>query len=60
VDYLGHVVSAAGVAPEPKKIASIKNAELRSFVGLCSYYRKFVKGCFENIEADNKVPEHQA
>ena len=50
VAYLGHVVSGAGVAPDPTKCASIKlakpttRAELRSFVGLCSYYRKFVKG----------------
>jgi exodeoxyribonuclease III len=50
VAYLGHVVSGAGVAPDPAKCASIKlaapttRAELRSFVGLCSYYRKFVKG----------------
>ena len=45
-----HVISAAGIAPDPKKIASIKQAtvtdrkELRSFQGLMSYYRKYVKG----------------
>jgi hypothetical protein len=50
VAYLGHVISSTGIAPDPTKCASIKlaapstRAELRSFVGLCSYYRKFVKG----------------
>ena len=50
VNYLGHVVSADGVGTDPKKIESIVEwpiprtvRDVRSFLGLCSYYRRFVK-----------------
>ena len=50
VSYLGHVVSEEGVATDPEKICSVKDwptpknvSEIRSFVGLCSYYRKYIK-----------------
>ena len=48
--YLGHVVSREGVSTNPSKIDAVafwptpKNKrELREFLGLCSYYRKFIK-----------------
>lgn len=51
VSYLGHVVSAEGVATDPAKIEVVKEwrrpghlAELRSFLGFASYYRRFVEG----------------
>jgi hypothetical protein len=51
VSFLGHVVSEQGVACDPKKVRAVsewprpKNlTEVRSFLGLCSYYRRFVKG----------------
>ena len=51
VSHLGHVVSAEGVAVDPGKVDRIVNwpvptntSELRSFLGLASYYRKFVPG----------------
>ena len=50
IDYLGHVVSSEGVAPDEKKVQSILNypeprnqKELSSFLGLAGYYRKFVR-----------------
>ena len=51
VSFLGHVVYKDGVMVDPSKIETMKNwvrptnvSEIRSFVGLASYYRRFVKG----------------
>ena len=49
VKYLGHLLSAQGVKPNPEKTAVVdtfptpKNAkEVRSFLGLTNYYRRFI------------------
>ncbi|XP_059065013.1 uncharacterized mitochondrial protein AtMg00860-like [Cryptomeria japonica] len=49
--YLGHKISTHGVKVDEEKIEAIKNwprprtlTHLRGFLGLCSYYRRFVKG----------------
>ncbi|KAG8490789.1 hypothetical protein CXB51_014001 [Gossypium anomalum] len=51
VSFLGHVVSASGIRVDPSKITAILNwksprniTEVRSFLGLAGYYRRFVKG----------------
>lgn len=47
--YLGHVVSAEGVKPDPEKITVLQNYpipetadEVKRFVAFCNYYRKFI------------------
>ena len=51
VAFLGHVISEKGISVDPQKIEAIVNwkpptnvYEVRSFLGLAGYYRKFVEG----------------
>jgi hypothetical protein len=49
VDFLGHVIGADGVAPQQKKVEAVANwptpssvSDIRAFLGLAGYYRKFI------------------
>lgn len=48
--YLGHIISREGVMPDPGKVEAVKNfpipktsRDMKSFLGLCGYYRRFIK-----------------
>ena len=50
VKFLGHVISEIGVTVDPDKVETVMNwqrpknvFEIRSFLGLAGYYRRFVE-----------------
>ena len=61
VKFLGHVIDKDGIRPQPEKLDIIRDwktpqdeAELRRFLGVCTFWRQFVKG-FARIA----VPLHE-
>jgi transposase InsO family protein len=50
VEYLGHIISSSGISPNPTKVKAVQDCpfprnirEVRHFLGLVSYYRRFIK-----------------
>ncbi|GJX96929.1 putative reverse transcriptase domain-containing protein [Tanacetum coccineum] len=51
VQFLGHVIDSEGIHVDPAKVEAIKDwvspktpTEIRQFLGLAGYYRRFIKG----------------
>ncbi|KAG8173610.1 hypothetical protein JTE90_008227, partial [Oedothorax gibbosus] len=58
---LGHLVDAHGIYPGPEKVVAVEKfpipqniTEVRTFLGLCSYYRRFIRNF-----ADIAKPLHE-
>jgi hypothetical protein len=62
--YLGHVISEQGISTDPEKIRAIKDwpvpsnvSEVRSFLGICGYYRRFIEKFAEKAKPLTKLIE---
>jgi hypothetical protein len=51
VSFLGHIVSNGGISVDPGKVKDVLNwkppinvSEIRSFLGLAGYYKRFIEG----------------
>ena len=59
IQYLGHILSTKGIKPLPSKTKAIQNMhppkmpkQVRAFLGLIDYYRKFIKNFAKIAEPD--------
>lgn len=66
VSFLGHVISAEGVSMDPAKIKSILEwpplksiKDVRSFLGLAGYYRRFVKSFSKIVSPISDLLKHK-
>jgi hypothetical protein len=64
VKYIGHILSADGVKPDPAKITAIDNLQpptdksgVRRIIGMVNYLMKFVPSLSEHLECLHKLTE---
>ena len=64
LDFLGYTISSTGLSPNPGKVEAIRNfpvptnlAELRRFLGMTSYYRRFISGSSDIANRLNRLTQ---
>ncbi|GJU32213.1 putative reverse transcriptase domain-containing protein [Tanacetum coccineum] len=64
VQFLGHVIDSRGIHLDPAKIESIKDwaspktpTEIRQFLGLAGYYRRFIEGFSKIAKSMTKLTQ---
>ncbi|GKE65291.1 putative reverse transcriptase domain-containing protein [Tanacetum coccineum] len=64
VQFLGHVIDSKGIHVDPAKIKSIKDwaslktaTEIRQFLGLAGYYRRFIEGFSKIAKSMTKLTQ---
>ncbi|GJS02002.1 hypothetical protein Tco_0318510 [Tanacetum coccineum] len=64
VQFLGHVIDSRGIHVDPAKIESIKDwaspktpTEIRQFLGLTGYYRRFIEGFSKIAKSITKLTQ---
>ncbi|GJT45234.1 putative reverse transcriptase domain-containing protein [Tanacetum coccineum] len=64
VQFLGHVIDSSGIHVDPAKIESIKDwaspktpTEIRQFLGLAGYYRRFIEGFSKIAKSMTKLTQ---
>ncbi|GKC81196.1 putative reverse transcriptase domain-containing protein, partial [Tanacetum coccineum] len=64
VQFLGHVIDSRGIHVDPAKIEPIKDwaspktpTEIRQFLGLAGYYRRFIKGFSKIAKSMTKLTQ---
>ena len=62
ITYLGHIVSAAGIETDPKKIEVVKTwttsktvTDARSFLSFTNHYRRFIRGYAKVVKPLNTL-----
>lgn len=62
LSFLGHIIEAKGISPDPDKIIAVQNiqppksvTQLRSFLGLAGYYRRFIKNFLSIAQPLNQL-----
>ena len=62
MSFLGHIVSKEGIQVDSKKIEVVVEwkpprnvTEVRSFLGLAGYYKRFVNGVFYDYSPDDNI-----
>ncbi|GJU12145.1 putative reverse transcriptase domain-containing protein [Tanacetum coccineum] len=66
VQFLGHVIDSRGIHVDPAKIESIKDwaspktpTEIRQFLGLAGYYRRFIEGFSKIAKSMTKLTQKE-